>query len=129
MKLTLSTLVIAIILISCNTYNDKMNNLLEKKALLELQYKVADSISANFTERNTKMILGINRKYEEEQIAGVNTSLEWYRKWSKERGLILESNIFQSNTDSAESYENSSKILLNQLKSIEYSIDSLSKLR
>jgi hypothetical protein len=69
------------------------------------------------------------RKYEEEQIAGVNTSSEWFRKWSKERGLILESNIFHSNTDSAEKYAKNSKILLNQLKNIEYSIDSLSKLK
>lgn len=120
---------IMIILASCNTYNDKMNNLLESKAKLELEYKIADSMSANFTERNTIMIKGINRKYEEEQIAGVNTSSEWFRKWSKERGLILESNIFHSNTDSAEKYAKNSKILLNQLKNIEYSIDSLSKLK
>lgn len=121
---------IVLTLLGCNTYNSKMNSLLERKAELESQYKDADSISAEFTKRDTRMIEGINRKYLEEQIAtGFTYSAEWFRKWAKEKELILESKVFKTNIDSAEIYENNSKLFLKQLKSVEYSIDSLSKLK
>jgi hypothetical protein len=114
---------IVLILVSCNTYNDKMNGLLQKKSELESQYKVADSISADFITKNRKAINDINEKYQGQEI------LKVFDKWTKEINLKTESSIYKSNSDSAVIYAKNSKILLNQLKSIEYSIDSLSKLK
>ena len=116
---------IMIILASCNTYNDKMNNLLESKAKLESEYKFADSISGDYTRKNTKMINTINKKYLEKEISGKGNNGEWF----KEIMMKQESSEYKSNTENALKYENNLKILLNQIKSVEYSIDSLSKLK
>jgi hypothetical protein len=101
-----------------------MNGFLKKKAELETQYKIADSISADFTKRNSKMINDINTKYLEQEALKIDVS-----QWDKEVKINLESSIFKANRDSAEKYEKNSIIFLNQIKSIEYSIDSLSKLK
>jgi hypothetical protein len=112
-------------LIGCDTYNSKMNNLLESKAKLESEYKFADSISGDYTRKNTKMINTINKKYLEKEISGKGNNGEWF----KEIMMKQESSEYKSNTENALKYENNLKILLNQIKSVEYSIDSLSKLK
>lgn len=125
MKYISTLITISLMLIGCDTYNSKMNNLLESKAKLESEYKFADSISGDYTRKNTKMINTINKKYLEKEISGKGNNGEWF----KEIMMKQESSEYKSNTENALKYENNLKILLNQIKSVEYSIDSLSKLK
>ena len=107
-KLTL-VLTLGIVLVSCNTYNAKMNNLLSEKAKLENEY------SFNKTKMNI---------FASEQTHFFNTEL-----YEKHNFDVMKSDKYKQSGDSAQKYATIAKGLKYKLDATNYSIDSLSKLK
>ena len=109
---------IIIILVSCNTYNDKMNNLLQAKADLESKLTASDSLGELYnTERN---------KIRDASKLSSYKSLSEYLIQAR---LIRNSPEHKRISDSVSKYVKISSIYQIQLKKVVYSIDSLSKLK
>ena len=98
-----------ILLVSCNTYNDKMNVLLNKKSLLDKLKTNYHGLSSHY--KNGKTIIF----YEIAEKNGIE------KAW--------EHPDYKRLNDSVRKYNDAEDSILNELNKTNYSIDSLSKLK
>lgn len=142
MKLTLNTLVIAIILISCNTYNDKMNRFLNLKSTLEKKLDSAEQNENLYNRKAESMFLNLDGSIKGEPPPPPPSSKENIEKGEFDEystknieriqrlnRMALESNEYKMYIDSASNYRSLKFYHELELKKINYSIDSLSKLK
>lgn len=107
--------------ISCNSYNDKMNALLNKKSELESVIKITDSTDKSYGKKITDVINGRTDENNPE-INFADTSIADLEK-------RLESKEYKMYSDSTKKYYSLRRGYEESLKQVNYSIDSLSKLK
>ena len=141
MKFTLSSLVMVILLISCNTYNDKMNRFLNIKSTVEKKLEFAVQNENLYNRKAESLLLNLDgtikgepppppsSKQDIEKTDFNEYSSKNIEKIQKLNKLALESNEYKMYMDSVSKYALLKLFKQSELKKINYSIDSLSKLK
>ena len=120
-----SILVLSFILfISCNSYNDNMNALLNKKSELENAIKITDSTNNIYLNKRLNIIQGISDEKEPEINFG-DTTITSIGDIEKR----YESKEYKMYSDSVKKYKSLLYGYEESLKQVNYSIDSLFKLK
>lgn len=108
---------------SCNSYNDKMNELLQQKSKIDKILKQSDSLTISYA-RKCQLVLDGNPIDSTGKliIYKLSTSVGDYEK-------RINSIEYKMYSDSIHKYDSITYYYSKFLKQIEYSIDSLSKLK
>lgn len=111
-------------LISCNSYNDKMNALLSKQSELEGVIKITDSIIMSYVKKRIDVVDGSTTTKEEMERTAQFAVTPPVRILKKYR-----SKEYKMYSDSIKKYEFLRLEFKESSKQVNYSIDSLSKLK
>jgi hypothetical protein len=134
-------LILVVIIISCNTYNDKMNGFLNIKSKVENQIEFAIQNEDLYNRKAESLLLNLDgtikgepppppsSKQDIEKTEFNEYSSKNIEKIQKLNKLALESNEYKMYMDSVFKYEILKLHNESELKKINYSIDSLSKLK
>ena len=141
MKFTLSLLGITILIVSCNTYNDKMNRLLNMKSTVEYQLESAIQNEVLYDRKAESLFLNLDGTIKGEPPPPPSSKLDIEKtefneyssknieKIQKLNKIAFESKEYKMYIDSVVKYATLKFYNESELKKINYSIDSLSKLK
>ena len=134
-------LILVVFIISCNTYNDKMNGFLNIKSKVEHQLESAIQNEDLYNRKAESLLLNLDgtikgepppppsSKQDIEKTEFNKYSSKNIEKIQKLNKIAFESNEYKMYLDSAFKYELLKFYNESELKKINYSIDSLSKLK
>jgi len=116
-------IILATFLMSCNSYNDRMNELLQQKSKIDNILKESDSLSVSYARKSQLVLDGNPFDSTGKLITNkLSTSVGDYEK----RVNSIEYKMY---SDSIHKYDSISYYNRKFLEQIQYSIDSLSKLK